>query len=475
MLLVDSSIGEETVLGRLSSHGIHGTIAESTEPVAISDWVRVETTTLESALGNLLPGDPRRDDYIERLGAWFSAKVGGRDYRVYYVPSSFTFGFNDNLAASLAGLDGRFILPDSGSSPFARWRYFAFALSAIVFFALWGPGIRRVQIAFRGDNGRARLALRGAVIGPWLFLSAFGFEAAVIAILWALAALDISEALLLPFLEYRRSANLASAMRSLAARGRPRVSLPALALVSLLIRPHFLVAVLFTLLATAAVAAIVAVRPYALVRRARSAFVPLPLGKIKPPADRSTSIVALITVFLWASASLLLPFPPASLGADVQAPMPMPSKASLRPGPAEALATIHAEDGESVPGLSDWLAHRAREEALPLRVLNETQIDPFASVSLPEPKGMGPSMSFDDAWAARAYRSIPSGSIESMLIRQGKAVVVKPRSLPNGEGRPLAPIDAILYIILIIIPLRRIVGVMPAMRDSSTRELRQEA
>ena len=62
-----------------------------------------------------------------------------------------------------------------------------------------------------------------------------------------------------------------------------------------------------------------------------------------------------------------------------------------------------------------------------------------------------------------------------MLLEQGRAVAAEPRSLPDAAARPLVPIDVILYIILFILPLRRIVGVIPAMRDSSTHELRQEA
>ncbi|MGO8692356.1 MAG: hypothetical protein ACLQMF_01675 [Rectinemataceae bacterium] len=475
MLLVDSSVEEKAVLGRLSSHGMRGTISESTEPVEISDWVGLETTTLESALDRLLPGDPRRDLYIERLGAWFSARVADRAYRVYYVPTGFTYGSNADLASSLAGLEGRFVLPDSGSSPHPQWRWLAFAFSAMIVSALWGPGFRRVFRSFRGDRGRGRLALRGALAGPWIFLSAFGFDAAVISVLWAAAALDSGEALLLPFLEYRRSSNLRSAVRSFAVRGGPRVSLLIAALGSLAVRPHFIAAVLYTLLAASAAASIAALRPCASARRARSAFVPLPLGKTKSPTDRSAAVVALIAVFVWAGADLLFPFQPAGLGTEARAPMPVASTGPLRPGPVEALASIRAENGESIPGLSDWLAHLAREEAIPLRVLNQTQDQPFAAVALPEPEGVGPSMIFDDAWAGHAYRSTPGRSIESMLLEQGRAVAAEPRSLPDAAARPLAPIDVILYIILFILPLRRIVGVIPAMRDSSTHELRQEA
>ncbi|HUW41260.1 MAG TPA: hypothetical protein VMV90_09625 [Rectinemataceae bacterium] len=479
MLLVDSGVDESLVLDRLSSHGIRGTIAESTEPVLVSDWVRLETTTLSSALRRLIPGDPRRDAYLQRLGQWFGAEVEGRAYRVYYVPTRFPFGSNGKLSSALSGLGGRFVLPDSRPSSVDGWRWPAFALSALVLVLLWGPGPQRTAAALRGENGRGRLALRGAILSPWFLFAAFGPEAALVGLLWAAALIDLSDALLLPFLECRRSASLRSAMRSLAGGQRPRIALFLPAFGILALKPAFSLPVSWTLLAVAGATALAASWPRLAFGRRRRAFVPRPLGTAAKSPDRATAVAVLMAMALWGGFSLLAPERPSAQGRDIQAPMPVYSAGKLKPGPAEARQMIDATAAEVLPGLPEWLAHRALEQSLPLRVVGTPIDDPFASVAIPEPQGLargtGPSLRFDDAWARQAYRSIPSDSLESMLIAQGHAVAARPLPLPDAPRRPLAPIEVILYIILLILPLRRIVGVIPPMRDSSTREVRQEA
>ena len=482
-LLVDRGVDESEVLGRLTAAGARGVLSESTEPVVISDWARLEATTLAAAQSRLLPNDPRRDAYIDRLSQWFSARVQDKEYRVYYLPARFHLRAGSGLASAFHGLEGRYFFPDSSSSPDPHDRWIAFAILTAILLTLCFAGSVTGGAMPRGSFGRARFSLRVALLAPWLVAGAFGSAPATLAALWGAALVDSGGALLLPLLEFRRSGDLRSAGRSLAMRGRPPLSLLLVGLGSLLLFPSYWLAVLLALFSS-----LTAVASLALVLSAgrsedRVRFVPLPLGSMRQRGDRLAAAAAIAAIVLWTLTRLLSPPQLASVAADTLLPVPVSIAGPLHPAPQEARERIGAEGDGAIPGLADWLAHRAYEEALPLLVLGERRDDPFAAVKLPRPQGDATVLSFGDAWARTAYRSIPPASVEGLLSAQVRAVQAQLRAAPSERGRPLAPIEVILYIILLIPPLRRIIAVIPAprsavrpaVRESRTRELRQEA
>jgi hypothetical protein len=116
----------------------------------------------------------------------------------------------------------------------------------------------------------------------------------------------------------------------------------------------------------------------------------------------------------------------------------------------------------------------ATQEAFPLERVGVARDDPFASVTVSRTGGAADSIRFDDEWARSAYKSIPAASVEGMLAAQGVAIVAEPRN-GSGSSRPLAPIDALLYIFLLIPPLGRIVASLPVSRGLSSSGTRQEA
>jgi hypothetical protein len=127
--------------------------------------------------------------------------------------------------------------------------------------------------------------------------------------------------------------------------------------------------------------------------------------------------------------------------------------------------------------LGSWLEHRALQEALPYERVGSPRADPFGPVSFSRPGGEAVPLRFDEDWARAAYRSIPQASVEGMLLAQGGPVVAFALSGPSGtgKGRPLAPIEVLRYIFLLIPPLGRIAAGLRAQRGSRAGETRQEA
>ena len=62
-----------------------------------------------------------------------------------------------------------------------------------------------------------------------------------------------------------------------------------------------------------------------------------------------------------------------------------------------------------------------------------------------------------------------------MLLSQGRAIAGREASVEGRIGRPLASIEVLLYIFLLIPLLGRILVGVPFARDVASGELRQEA
>jgi hypothetical protein len=109
---------------------------------------------------------------------------------------------------------------------------------------------------------------------------------------------------------------------------------------------------------------------------------------------------------------------------------------------------------------------------LPLARIGELRDDPFAPIVL-ESLGAGKArIAFDETWAATAYASIPPKSIEGMLRSQGAAMIGARGGVAAGKSRPLAPIEGLLYILLLIPSLLRMILGRGSERSSRKAGLR---
>ena len=475
LLLVDAGIPEQQVLALLGRSGLHSVLSESTEPVALSNWVKVETIGLGVAEQRLMPMDPRRDGYLDRLSAWFTTALNGREYRIYFLREQAFRNLPQRVNTALAGLQGSFILPESGVALLGkeRWLFLLATLLIDAFIIVFGAGasLSRGMGRFR----RSGMVTRAALALPWLLLSAYGPVAALVAALWSAALLDASEGLVLAVEEYRYRMRFTAALESLSASGRPPITMVIVALGAVALFPSTLVAVLLC-----GAASLCTVGGFTLLRGAAgrspsAGFVPLPLESGRTHGLRHAPIAVLVALLLWALLRLVVPEQGSAAPAGLRLPLPVPASGPVEPMPKDTALAYDRTDAATLPSLGQWLAHMAFEEGIALRVLGSPQGGPFAEVSLPTPSGPSHELVFDDGWARSTYRALPSSSLESMLAGQGRPVRAELRALPPSQGRPLAPMEIILYIILLIPPFRRIIAVLPALRDSSTRELRQEA
>ncbi len=500
VLLVDASLGEADILSSLSKVGLRAVLSESTEPVVVSDWAGLETRTLAEADARLLPGDPRLDAYLQGLSRWFHGSVGGLPYRVYYIKSPPLFDQTARIERGLGAWPGRYLLPgtrvESGSGRSHPLFFFLFV--AIILIACMARPARtrttgKASRLSRGLSSLApggfrldRLVFRLSLALPWAALAAGGLSAAAAATLWGLALTEAADSLEIPLEEFRRSRRMRKTFESLIRQGLPPLALPMVACLSLLAVPSLMPSAGFSLLGSLA-----ALGGYALLVSRfdiRGRFVPIPIAARRRSAARGSEwtgrirvALACATIVSWGLAREF-PFSSAPFASsDSVYPLPSPERGSLRPLLVEARENASLEKGDALPGLASYLEHRAFQEALPYIRVGEARPDPFARVRMPLPSDDGagdPSsqgVEFDDDWARAAYKAVPSLSIEGMLLSQGRAIVGREASVEGRIERPLASIEVLLYIFLLIPLLGRILVGVPFARDVASGELRQEA
>jgi hypothetical protein len=487
VLLVEKAVPEGELLANLRQAGVDRVLCESTQPVAVSDWARPESMSLAAARESLAPGDPRLDGYLQRLGLWFEARAGGVDYRAYYLEGSILDG---SLERGLQRYKGRFILPDETASPPSSAGdslTFCLVLVLLAVAAALGPFLGKTSLSqslLSRKPGRMvfdRWALRLSLLAPWAVLASGGRSAAAVAALWGLAFSEIADSLDLPLDEFRRGGGRKAAFGSLARQGRLSPALVSSAVLALAISPGSIVPAALACLGSLAAAA-----GYALVSSnpgSRKRFVPMPIDRFRSRRGPSVSgivrcLLACAVVTLWAAGSLLMPQALPLFQAGIAYPTPMEVHGAVRPSITEARSRSHGETGAILPGIASYLEHRAIQEALPYVPIGEGRPDPFAPANMPLPGGRSQILSFSGDWARQAYAALPRLSVEGMLVAQGAATVGRAGGAPAApvrNRRPLAPIEWLLYIFLLVPPIARLLrGVAPA-RGVLSGELRQEA
>jgi hypothetical protein len=487
VLLVDATIPEADVLSRLAGEGVTRVISESTEPVLVSDWSKLQPTSLAAARRDLAPGDPRLDSYLDRLGLWFAARAGSTDCRVYYVVDGVS---EERISKALRPYGGAFRLPDE-SRERPAWNGFFFLLASLLILtaAVVSPlvgkteqsllaGLRRRRIGLKLDQ----LALRLSLAIPWIALACGGLGSAAIATFWALACIEAADSLDIPLEEFRLSGSLAS-LKSVRAPARPAIALSLCAILALALSPRSIASV-----ALACFGSGLALAGYALASSKMfggKRFVPLPIGRYAPrrkggAARRLRGILACAMTLAWGLCDLAVPRRLAPIEAGLEYPRPQATRGSARPSVAEARSRCGAESDRLLPGIASFLEHKAMQESMPYLRFGEARPDPFEAIALPMPAGKAQTLSFDDAWARKSYAALTPLCIESMLLAQGGASVgvrsaERVEIGATGGGRPLAPIRYLLYILLMFPLLARLSGGLSPYRESPSSEIRQEA
>ncbi|MGA2545051.1 MAG: hypothetical protein ABSF43_00765 [Rectinemataceae bacterium] len=503
-VLVDVAIPESEVISRLSAAGAKDILSESTEPVLISNWSGLETMPLSAVRALLVPGDPRLDEYLRRIGLWFEGHAGGVVYRAYYLKEASTFASGASLERvlerGLAGYKGRYIMVDNAVSKTPsdiNSLYAAVAVVLLIVAGSVGPLIGRAVSSPHGPISRrlgarklGRIAFRLFLLLPWALLAGGGQSAAALAALWGFAIAEAADKFDLPLDEFRRNGGIKVVLASLRLQGPPAMALPVVALLASLAAPSLIPSIGLALLGS-----LMAFSSYVLLAARRSArryFIPLPVGGRTFFARRTTlvagntrAVLASAVIIAWGLCRFVaVPLGPL-LPSDFALPKPDAIGGSLRPLLSESRLRASSEGGDVLPGLASYLEHRAIQEALPYVRVGEGRSDPFAPARLPLPHGSPVAsattvakvqgIDFSDDWARTTYASVPPLSVEGMLLCQGSATVVRIGSGGGRSGRPLAPIEYLLYIFLLVPPLGKLLSGVPFARDAASSERRQEA
>ena len=460
ILLVEDRVGERKVLDRLRTAGIKDVLSESTEPVQISDYSAVTVVSLEAARQRLIEGDPRNDGYLEGLARWFRADVGGVAYRIYYLGATGSAGLQSRIGRSLEGLEGAWLLPEGRAGLPA-------AFPVVGFCGLVGAVVL-LSLSFRK---RREGILSVAVSLPWLVLAGAGARSAAMAAVWLAAMTFAACRALAAFDEYRLSGKRREALRVLAREELPAIPLMLPALGTLALEPAFAPA-----LGSAFVSSILVFAILGLAYRARGnerrPFRAVRIGQgfdrkdlrraVRDRMAKLPYLVAALVILVGLGAGLAERSLSSAEDRGKQEPLssirlPQPRFADGRttgnkPAPAEALG-LRASAEDELVNVADWLVHRWYQEALFYLPLKDRSLAPFSSVTIPLPGRRDEvSATFDEGWAREAYRTRPREGIESLLLGEEGFARCYYAPLSGAGGRPLAPMEVLLYIILLAPP-----------------------
>lgn len=476
ILLVEDATDEPRVLERLHEAGFRDLISESLQPVQLSDYSSLVNIPLDATRQRLTEGDRRHDGYVAGLGRWFHADADGVGYRIYYLENAGSADPAARIAKALGKDCGLWMLPEgqgAGSRGFPIARLAVAVLAAVL-----------LSLSFR----RKRECLLAAAVSlPWIVLAPGSLQAMTAAAAWA-PALCFSACRALGALdEFRLSGQARAAARVLLRDELASVPLllPAIGL-SLLDVSYTPCLALAT--AASALAFMAFSIGYREKRRGHPAFRAVSIGRARPEVLgfgqrlRLSYLVSVSVVVLGLATGLLgrvmdtagttekqgSPVP------SVRLPQPRPPAGKgipSRPLPAQALI-LGASGTDELVNMADWLGHRWYQEAIFYLPLKERSLPPFSAVSIPLPSERDEvTRVFDDAWAREAYRTRPRGGVESLLLGEGSFVRCFYSPLAPGNRRPLAPMEVLLYIILLAPPS---VGALSLMR-SGFRDRRERS
>ncbi|TVR30033.1 MAG: hypothetical protein EA404_13365 [Spirochaetaceae bacterium] len=432
LLLVDPEADCEQLVERLNAARFERVIAACTATVALNRFGSLETVPLPTVAARLDPVDPRLDPYIRSLPDWFRTTSNGQPAAIVYLASE----ENPWLAyRSLAAA-----LNDDGTWwHFAEWDL----QGALVFSAVFG--LIALLLIVRG-RGYRTAALAAAL--PWLPWLVFGglpaFGVAVSVYCSAVGTMEVGARAV----RDRRNGPLLAGLAWLTIA----------VAVSVLVYPGDgfygrLAVVAGSSGTAAAVLALLLLRWRDYRLSEHRLFTPLPITRTRrwrrmaaPGVLRAVLVLALAAPLLYA----VLPQPEVP-----HLPEPEPID-----GDHHNFETLHRladhRAAGALPNLSDYVAHRAFQEAFMYRrdwgvpqqdevltrprfVRNQTQLE----------RSDETIVEYTRAWLDRVLRESPRYGVEAILLAQPAAVqVVRRPKTKVYFGRSFLARHAILMIVV---------------------------
>lgn len=442
VVLLDGDASLKTAMEALKKAGVSPVWSELNQTVCLTDFVTTSRVPLSEALGRLLPDDPRRTPWLDRLLEYFRVEDGNRKWSVLYIPTR----LYEKAKKTLGKL--------YGAEP---WLYVDKKPSNRIGL-LWIPSACLVAfLAFKSRSVNL-FALLGAL--PWIPLWLSGNpHAALAGILGYLALLTSGQVdgmepgRVLNRLTWDTAAHAAPVWASFLA-----VSLFA---------PGILPSSLLSLVSACAL--LIWFEDHYLhveERRVHAVFKGRTLdsrraGDAREKSRRRRSLAA----FGAAAAMLTLygacPAASRSAGSPEGAPaLPLPVKKTdpMTGGAARICALVRERSEAELPDLADAVAHRAYQQAIPFSRIGSRQYGLLDPVLVERYSQNGTAvretqetvLKFDEAWVRETLREEGREGIGAVLGDQGGIVRVEKQAAQ--DSRPLGSLalkDVFFYIMLL--------------------------
>lgn len=417
-------------LDALRAAGIEDLVSALGQDVALADFERVVSVPYLEALARLVPGDPRRDPWIEGLERYFTIRTGGKTWHVAYAAAS-PAAVRKALEKALGPESERtWMIAERGSS---RARF------------LWMlPAAFALLAAFHKRHRRVERLLGSLAWAPLWWMG--GAPAAAVSMLATFAGARASG--LLPYRPAKsprsRSVELAERLR----RPLQAIGGPVLAATVLLtiVEPRLVpVAVLCALGQIAVFEAISGLKAMVRSREGRKTFLPVPIvpSSRRNAQDSFARLSPLLAMLALAALPLsFLDRPGTGVAAHTGFPVPVPAAPRAGAGEEPTLAATIAGDASvaRLPDLADAAAHAAYQRGVLVERLGDAVYGSGEPVVLQSYR-RGSGGLVEAASAAILPVSDPSdagypaNSVEALLADAGGDVVVRLESL-DGPGAP---------------------------------------
>ena len=163
MLLIREEVPLEEAVRAVEGAGVAPVVSELSQTVYLTDFVTTSRVPLALALKRVLPEDPRRTVWLNRLTEYFRTTAGGDSWRILYVPER----FENKAARALSRWRGS-----------AAWGIIAGIVSRGSSL-LWIPAVFMLALVL-GGAGKSLAYLSVSAL-PWLPLWFSGRTASVLA------------------------------------------------------------------------------------------------------------------------------------------------------------------------------------------------------------------------------------------------------------------------------------------------------
>ncbi len=446
LVLADASLPAGTVRAALAARGFDDVVDESNQPVELSDFHELVVLPLSDCLERLIPEDPRLDPFLLGLARYFRVVDGGTEWSVHYVKAS-------DPAAVERALE----------SVDAPWRVLGARSSPVPFLWILPLAAAVFAVGFAGPFRPGRLVF----VLPWLPLWFAPSVQTVIASVFAFHAVATLDEARAPYGRGQRFSFrglplpllVQSAICALLAAAFAPEALPALSLAG----------------AGAAAAWVVAAHLDRLYESRRYAHRPFDAEPIAPRArDFGTSLATSRALPFVAASCLIFAIyasiagaRPARAEGNSSDPAPTPLGYERLPrNPAGLVAAFSGGPDERLPDVTDFLVHRAYQQALSKGRFGNISYGSLDPVIRPSydlgsfPPTMVPEtiLEFDETWLREGLRAAARSGVIGFGVDGGRFFRRGPGSATGNAGREGDPgyvrsrLDAsrvLVYIILL--------------------------